>query len=178
MCDRRSCQHRNSDCVKECCLLRLLAVALTAVAFCGCCQKRVVASANSVHLRLNESRTAVVPAGAYWTGTGVIGFKDETYSFHVLSPDRWWDFYYPTSSRGYNSLPLFQARLEHKRRVPSAPWFALCGAVGPSGAAFQIETEKNKTMPETGEIGLFPNDVQCAYWNNWGSLRVRVTRLR
>jgi hypothetical protein len=72
-------------------LLRLVLVLLSAALICGCCHQRIFGSRDPVHLQLNECRTAVVPAAAFWAGTGVVAEKDEMYSFHVLSPDRWYD---------------------------------------------------------------------------------------
>jgi hypothetical protein len=163
--------------VKRYCFLRLLLLFLNVVVFCGCCHQQVVASDKLIHLQLNECRTAVVRARAYWAGSGVLTEKGETFSFQVVSTDRWFDWYYPTCSRGYSSFP-FQTRFERERRVPSAAWFALCGAVGPGGTPFQINMQQGNKMTSKGEIGLFANDLPCAYWNNLGSLRVRIARVQ
>jgi hypothetical protein len=128
-------------------------------------------------LKPGQTRTVVVPAKANWAGTGIVVKRGEVYRFESLPPDRWYDFYYPTSARGYSSLP-FQSHWESKRRVPLAPWFALCGSVERAGKAFQIHINRDEPLPGNGEVGLFANDVPSAYWNNSGSLHVRITRIR
>jgi len=143
----------------------------------ACSEIDTLHASTELHLNPGQSRTVVVPAKANWTGTGVVVKRGEVYRFESLPPDRWYDFYYPTSARGYSSLP-FQSHWESKRRVPLAPWFSLCGSIGRAGKAFQIHINEDEPLPGNGEVGLFTNDVPSAYWNNWGSLHVRITRIR
>jgi hypothetical protein len=119
----------------------------------------------------------VVLARSQWTSTGVYARPGETYRFQSLPPDRWYDLIIVTNSCGYRSLTLIQQSAEKCRRIPSAPWFTLCASVEPTGAPFVVCKKKAVTIPARGEIGLFANDVPGAYWNNFGRLKVRITRL-
>src|ERR1051326_3903689 len=84
------------------------------------------------HIQTDETVVVCVPARSKWTSTGILVERDEIYHFESAPPDRWYDFFVASTAAGYKSLP-FQRRFESRRRVPSAPWFALCGAIGPSG---------------------------------------------
>lgn len=83
-----------------------------------------------------------------------------------------------TSARGYASFTSIQARFESDRRVPSAPWFALCGSIGQQGDGFQISLDTSQLMAGSGDLGLFANDVAKAYWNNSGGIEVEIARVR
>src|SRR6267143_2107928 len=120
--------------------------------------------------------SVVVPARSQWTSTGVVAKPGEKYRFLSLPPDRWYDLLKASSSGGYLSF-WFQRSAEKCRRVPSAPWFILCGSIEPTGTPFVVKKDEGAIMLERGEIGLFANDVPRAYWNNFGHLKVRITRL-
>jgi len=125
------------------------------------------------------TKTSVhVPACAKWTPTGVLVRKGDIYAFKSLPPDRWIDLFVRTSARGYASLTSIQARFESNRRVPSAPWFALCASIGRRGQAFQIQLDDRQPIRDDGELGLFANDAEKAYWNNLGSVNIQIERLR
>jgi hypothetical protein len=120
----------------------------------------------------------LVPAHSQWKSTGVYARPGEKYRFQSLPPDRWYDLIKPSTSRGYPSLSSIQRNAEKCRRVPSALWFTLCGSVEPTGTPFVAYGKNGVIIPARGEIGLFANDVPRAYWNNFGGLRVKITRLR
>lgn len=64
-----------------------------------------------------------------------------------------------------------------KKRVRSAHWYELTGAVGnPFRQTFAIGRKRTVTIDVDGELYLFANDAPGRYDNNYGSLRVRVTR--
>jgi hypothetical protein len=63
------------------------------------------------------------------------------------------------------------------KRVRSAHWYELTGAVGnPFRQTFAIGKGKTVTIKSDGELFLFANDAKDRYKNNYGSLRVRITR--
>lgn len=129
-------------------------------------------------LALGAATFVVVPARSQWTSTGVYARPGEKYRFQSLPPDRWYDLIKPSTSRGYPSLSSIQRSAEKCRRVPSAPWFALCASVEPTGTPFVVCGKSEVPIPARGEIGLFANDAPGAYWNNFGRLKVRITRLQ
>jgi hypothetical protein len=158
-------------------LVRLWCV-LIALLNTGCCTapRRADAGFQLERLRIGQSRIVSVDARSTWSPTGIFVAQNDRYRFEPLPPDQWYDFFHKTSSVGYPSICKIQANFEAKRRVPSAPWFALCGSVTPAGAAFIASAAQS--MPREGLLGLFPNDVPCAYWNNWGTIGLRITRVR
>jgi hypothetical protein len=63
------------------------------------------------------------------------------------------------------------------KRVRSAHWYELTGAVGnPFRQTFAIGMKQMVTIKVDGELYLFANDAPGHYDNNYGSLRVSVTR--
>lgn len=68
----------------------------------------------------------------------------------------------------------------YKKRVRSAHWYELTGAVGsPFKQTFAIGS--GKTVPietDGGELYLFANDAPGRYFNNYGALRVRLTLVK
>lgn len=63
------------------------------------------------------------------------------------------------------------------KRVRSAHWYELTGAVGsPFRQTFAIGRGKTVTIGADGELFLFANDAKSRYGNNYGSLRVRISR--
>jgi hypothetical protein len=76
------------------------------------------------HLETHQAVVVCVPARSKWTSAGILIRRGETYDFQSTPPDRWYDFFVPSTAAGYKSLP-FQSHFESRRRVPSAQWFAL-----------------------------------------------------
>ncbi|PWU08416.1 MAG: hypothetical protein C5B47_04705 [Verrucomicrobia bacterium] len=161
------------------------AILVTATLLLGCAAADCVRCNESKArpFRVQESTTVLVPACSKWVPTGIIVRQGECYSVESLPPDRWYDLIVAASATGYRSKTCIQRHFEPRRRVPSAPWFALCGSVTTSGRPFALNvlsTENSKEMnctSDNGQLGVFANDIPDAYWNNWGSLRVRITRI-
>jgi|ERR1700674_269295 len=159
---------------------RMIAAGL-AMVLGGCCNPTLAdrgTQKSLQHMRVGSSKIVRVPACSMWTSTGVVVEQSELYRFESLPPDRWYDFFVSAPALGYDSISPIQARLEGKRRVPSARWFALCASIEPSGVPFAINLGNDQPITHNGELGLFANDLSKAYWNNWGSLQVRVTRIQ
>lgn len=81
----------------------------------------------------------------------------------------------PNDANGWECLllrPFF-----FLKRVRSAHWYELTGAVGhdPFLQTFAIGKENDATIEANGELFLFANDASWRYPNNYGSLRVRIT---
>lgn len=65
------------------------------------------------------------------------------------------------------------------KRVRSARWYELTGSIGPDlHQTFVIGRSRTVTIKEDGDIYLFANDAASRYDNNYGSLRVRLVRLK
>ncbi len=102
----------------------------------------------------------------------------ECYRFAVPEGQTWKDFFglITCGPEGF-SYRLFRKHL----RVPSKPYFYLCGLVddGTDVHTFAIGKQPlhGWKAPATGKLYLFANDVPGFYWNNRGEMIVIVERL-
>jgi len=126
----------------------------------------------------------VIRARVKWNPTGVLVNPGERY--RLEADGRWSDLGIRADADGFPSerAPRISRRLlekyEHKRRMPAELWFCLIGSVGeaPQGF-FRIGRQLADWVVEpaiSGELLCFANDVESAYWNNFGSLKLTVTR--
>ena len=128
-------------------------------------------------LAINESVTITVKASKKLGGHPLIVVtKGQEYRFDVHTDQKWYDMGIPSGPAGYKNYLL----LIWSKRVPSAKCFTLCGSIGkdeknhfPIGKGL-----KNYTCKVDGTLYFFANDNKYFYWNNWGSIKVEVTRLR
>jgi hypothetical protein len=83
----------------------------------------------------------------------------------------------PSPPEGYE--PWYLKPAAFLKRVRSARWYELSGSVGPDlHQTFAVGRYRTVPVEEDGEIFLFANDAACRYDNNYGSLRVRLVRLK
>jgi len=110
-----------------------------------------------------------------------------TYDIEVTDPKRtWMDFRALSTAEGNMNPTLVQRWLTPLRRYREGHWFQLIGAVGRSDAhLFPIGNRTTWTFaanltPEIQDapaLYLFANDAWLTYFNNDGSLPVRITRI-
>lgn len=113
-----------------------------------------------------------VPAIEPWTDTGIDVSAGQTLIFSAAK--RWTDWIIETDADGFDRIWL--KPLAGSRRVPGAPWFALCGALDSDLAtAFVIGSASAHTFEIAGRLMVFANDVPWAYCNNKGALNLTVT---
>lgn len=122
----------------------------------------------------------------------------------ILVGPEGYESYYDATSNCYIALGRCRSHLRKKRRLPRAPWMSLACAVGefvrplgetdpgnpdakinylPLDEAVLQETivsiGRSTYLPKvsfTGQLICFANDAHLNYWNNVGSIDVRVTR--
>lgn len=111
--------------------------------------------------RLNDTRLDVV--------------RGQTLRFSAIG--LWTDWMISTDADGFeNGLMALAAG---SRRIPDAPWFHLCGAIGSEDqAVFAIGRQATVVMPASGRLYLFANDAPGAYWNNRGAIQVTIVMAR
>jgi hypothetical protein len=140
--------------------------------------------ASDRRLAVGETAAPVpIRARARWNATGLRVEPGERYL--LVAAGRWTDFYICTDADGYASddapgpVRRFLRRHEQERRLPDERWFALIGCVGERGPPFRIGSRREWPVPPgaSGTLSCYANDVPSAYWNNWGTLRLTVTRL-
>lgn len=90
----------------------------------------------------------------------------------VVAPGTWVDASEPPCGpEGYEKPSLDWAR--PFRRVPSAPWFALCGSIGRTPFdGFQLIPGQWTQARGSGRLQLWANDAWLFYGNNSGALDV------
>ncbi|MFN8058037.1 MAG: hypothetical protein U0Q12_12805 [Vicinamibacterales bacterium] len=122
------------------------------------------------------SFTVSIDAARRWTSTGVRLQAGETYALSVSG--QWRDASIDSGPSGYASVNLFQRATERLRRVPSAPWFALVGAIDRlRDTQFVIGGGCVYRAIADGELTCFANDLLGFYWNNSGSVTLHVTKV-
>lgn len=90
---------------------------------------------------------------------------------------RWYDGYVLSSSP--NGFFNIMASIIGKR-VKNTPCFCLCGAYDRNdNTGFAIGSNKEFEVPENvSELYFFPNDSKGFYWNNRGSIKIGIERLK
>jgi len=130
-----------------------------------------------VHLDIGQIFVAGIHSGLKWEDTALKLVKGERYRFEASG--RWYDANIPSGPAGYASPNSILRLLEWLRRVPSANWFALIGAIGQDmSLAFVIGENAETDAHEDGILHCFANDLAMMYWNNTGWVKLTVTRIR
>lgn len=92
----------------------------------------------------------------------------------VRAPGTWIDWGRPVDANGYEAPHL--KRFTFFKRVRSAPWFSLCGAVGFRGEVkFHLGAAADVEVTTSGPLYLFANDAWAMYWNNEGAITAEIT---
>ena len=131
----------------------------------------------------------VIRARCKWNDTGIDLVGGDQY--RVTASGMWFDARYEIDAAGYRSdspivprasRPLFKLA-ERWRRMPSADWFSLVGAVNRDGArlidlgsALSLNAGEF-TAPATGRLFCFANDLPFMYWNNKGQVLIKINRV-
>lgn len=127
-------------------------------------------------MQLHEEARAIVRARARWNRTGVLLVAGEVYDF--VASGCWTDLVIPHGPAGDPSGSAYMRLFERWRRVPTADWFTLIGAIDSQmQSAFVIGSRRRHTPQVTGQLTCFANDVSGFYWNNFGAIGLTVTRL-
>jgi|ERR1700730_724538 len=118
-----------------------------------------------------------VYANKLWNDSGIDMTLGQSYTFVVPENEIWVDAAKICGPNGYTSSYLMRP-WEILRRAPEANWFQLIATIGRSVKP-RIAVGSNLTdflPPFTGRLYFFANDLPWMYWNNNGTLAVRVTR--
>jgi hypothetical protein len=128
-------------------------------------------------LQCGESREATIDARKLWNETCIRLEGGSRYSLAVLGEQYWFDASTRTDAGGYESSRL--APFRRMRRIPGAAWFSLIGTIDRDlSVSCVIGKGIEWIAPTSGELVCFANDVWFMYWNNRGSLRLVVERLK
>jgi hypothetical protein len=123
-----------------------------------------------------ESATTIVRARLRWNDTGIVLSAGETYRFAATGC--WIDWFIRHGPGGDPSTIAYLRCLEPLRVMPHAHWFALIGALDRDMRTAFVIGEGDVWRPESsGELTCFANDVPGFFWNNWGDVRLDVSRI-
>ena len=142
-------------------------------------------SAMPIDLDNNQSHQCDVFAKLKYNWSGVRLLKGNKYIFNVTQDDTWKDANIVCGPGGWESddLPWYKEGVvqfaERYRRLPSANWFALVGALGDEDDELFLIGDGNEpyTAARDAELYLFANDLPSKYDNNKGWLTVTVTHI-
>ncbi len=136
------------------------------------------------HLPQGKKVELEIRAESYWNASGLVLEKGATYNFVVDKVLDWNDWGAPANAEGLiEDETMFQAAAHSLVRAPDQEYFYLMGVL--RGACyhgliceepFQIGNGTTFTAPADGEFCSFANDVPVAYWNNYGSIIVTISR--
>jgi hypothetical protein len=131
-----------------------------------------------MHLKQGDSAKARIWAKKWWNDSGIY-LEPGDYRYDVDPEDTWSDAQIQCNAEGYASPSAFMRGLLWTRRHNGGDrWFELVGAVNKENF-FKIGTHTTHPVVggEGGTLFCFANDAMPMYWNNSGSVWLRVTRL-
>ncbi len=138
------------------------------------------------HLAEDEYVTVKIRAESYWNASGLLLKKGATYNFKVIEESDWKDAGKAATAEGWvDPEPGLLAVARSLARAPDQKYFYLMGAL--RGACydglicehlFPIGSETEFTAPADGEFCSFANDNPFMYWNNKGSITLKIRRLK
>jgi hypothetical protein len=131
-----------------------------------------------VLLKSGESKSFVVEAAKFWNPSGIALKAGSTYDVRVEGDQTWTDWYVVAGPDGYTLEAL--RPWDYWKRVPSQNWFKLTGTISrDEKSPIPIGKALTNFSPNTsGELVCFANDIPWMYWNNRGSISVKVTRVK
>ncbi len=127
-------------------------------------------------------------AQAPWNWTGIYIEEGAIYQFDALPQQTWFDLHFCCDANGLPGGKI-SAALSWAKRLKEANWFELCGAITldslaaisgtpPAPYLFRIGTHCRLVAPVSGYLYGFTNDMKGGYWNNHGSIQLRITAIR
>jgi hypothetical protein len=125
-----------------------------------------------MRLAKNNFKEIQVCSRQFWNDTAIEIMAGEQYQFDVTGT--WKDLTVKTDADGYSNL--YMSLFNKLKRSKENKWFALMGSLDQSGY-FLIGKTNEVSFNQTGKLYCFANDVRGFYWNNSGSVTLKVTRI-
>ncbi len=132
------------------------------------------------------SVTVKIRAESYWNASGLVLEKGATYNFEMIEESDWKDAGKDATAEGW-VVPAtgFLAAARSLARAPDRKYFYLMGVLRGGcydgltcEQLFPIGKESKFTAPADGEFCSFANDIPLMYWNNEGSITLKISRLK
>jgi hypothetical protein len=139
---------------------------------------RMIAGRNvekTIQLKMGESVVAKIDARPPNNATGIrleIGSR-----YELVASGIWFDAGHGSGPEGYEEGTFLQNLFTWLRRAPNQNWFALIGSVDAKEKPFLIGRHLIYECCQEGELICFANDVPGFYWNNTGSINLRICRI-
>ena len=109
-----------------------------------------------------------------WNDSGIDVAEGAVLRF--AASGEWWDKQFRAGPEGY-AAPWYLRIVSFLLRCRRARWFEFTGEIDKGkGQTFPIGTRDKVTMPATGRLYLYANDVKGFYGNNRGELTVAIER--
>ena len=130
-------------------------------------------------MRVGQTAYVCVHANKLWNDSGVDVVSGQSFAFVVPDSERWTDWKKQCNADGYDSTQLMRP-WESLRRVPQARWFQLICTIGKTNQSPIVVGSHllDFLPPSPGRFYLFANDIPWMYWNNHGTIAVRITRTK
>ena len=138
----------------------------------------MTASPRTSTVDVGDTVTVRIRARAYWNDTGV--FMRVGDGYRLRAEGSWRDMFITAGPDGYDTpwYGIAQRLATRLRRVPTARWFALIGAIrGAEQSPFVIAAKTQAVISASGTLMCFANDVPGFYWNNCGAVALSIERL-
>jgi hypothetical protein len=127
-------------------------------------------------LKVGGTVTVRIFAKKMCNDTKIMVLTGHKYSFEANG--KWTDLDNTCDADGYPSPNTLLRASEGLRRMPGANWFALiCAVNADKKLLFPIGTRRTMSMPRSGRLACFANDVATMYGNNKGEVKLTVTRV-
>lgn len=129
-----------------------------------------------MRLVLNESVTFRISARTKYSLDQLQVIGGETYTFQVDPKNScWWDMIIPSFGEGWD---MFLSPRKG-RRLPSKPLLYLCACMDREDSqAFGIGKYLEEwKVSKDGVLSFFANDYPTMYFNNWGTISLKITRV-
>ena len=128
-----------------------------------------------MRVTVGQPATVEIEAKTRWNETAIQLVAGEEYE--ITASGTWVDLIIPHGPDGDPSPNLYMRLFEGLRRMPHENWFALIGALDSNqDTAFKIGSRCIYQVRQSGQLCCYANDVQGSYWNNKGSVSLKVVR--
>jgi hypothetical protein len=126
-----------------------------------------------IRLEISESDKCLVFASRIWNDTQFHVKKGEEYLFEAKG--KWKDFFIQSNANGHSRAYL--RSLNNFKRSKTENWFALMGAINHE-LDFLIGERRKVSIISDGSLSFYANDVKGFYWNNSGSILLKILRIK
>ncbi|MGJ7518040.1 hypothetical protein ACSFE6_27340 [Pseudomonas baetica] len=128
-------------------------------------------------MEVGQISHATIYARVPWNDTRIDLIEGGLYRF--TADGTWWDLVIRTDADGYPTKGWPQRHFESRRVLPDALWFCLLGVIAnKEGTAFVMGRSGEVEAQGNGRLFCCANDAPGFYFNNFGKLRLEVTRIR